>query len=207
VAIPSLGGAVAAAAAVLLGASWHEVVAWCIVGILVFVVPVAFAALTTARAHSLIADAHSIEDLRALSPSEFEEQVAEVFRRKGWRAALTQREGDGGVDIILHRKGARALVQCKRARWNIPVVEVRAFYGVLAAEKVSRGYFVTTSDFTPEAARFGRSVGMVMIRGRRLLRALEVLQRPAPLASPTATVGGSHEPDLSTFESALPRLP
>jgi restriction system protein len=53
---------------------------------------------------------------------------------------------------------------------------VRSFYGVLAAEKVRHGYFVTTSDFTPEAVRFGGSVGMELIRGRRLLRSLEALQ-------------------------------
>jgi restriction system protein len=174
--IPSLGALVGAAMAAGLGASWHEALAWALVGMLVFMVPSAYAALNAARAHSLITDAHSLADLRALSYHEFEEQVAEVFRRKGCVAALTQREADGGADIILRRSGERQLVQCKQARWSIPVKEVRAFYGVLAAEKVRHGYFVTTSDFTPEAVRFGGSVGMELIRGRRLLRNLEALR-------------------------------
>lgn len=174
--IPSLGALVGAAIAAGGGASWHEALAWALVGMLVFMVPSGYAALNAARAHSLITDAHSLEDLRALSYQEFEEQVAEVFRRKGCVATLTQPEGDGGADIILRRSGERQLVQCKQARWSIPVKEVRSFYGVLAAEKVRHGYFVTTSDFTPEAVRFGGSVGMELIRGRRLLRSLEALQ-------------------------------
>ena len=38
-----------------------------------------------------------------LSGLQFEQEVADVFRRNGFRAEVTPASGDGGVDIIMHK--------------------------------------------------------------------------------------------------------
>lgn len=168
--VPTLAAIVIAG---LLGARWHEIVAWALATVGLIGLLVGSAALTSIRGRNLVAEARSVEDLHAISWREFEELVAHHFRDLGWTAAQTQREADGGADIILTRKGERALVQCKRWRLDVDVDQVRAFYGVMTAEKIHKGYFVTTSDFTDEAERFAKSVGIETVRGTRLLRSLD----------------------------------
>jgi restriction system protein len=128
---------------------------------------------------NLVKQAHDLHDLMELDWQHFEQLVAQVFRRDHWTAAPTQSEADGGADLLLHRGHERALVQCKRWRDDVGVTQVRAFYGVMAAQKVKRGFFVTTSSFTPEADRFARSVGMSLVTGRQLLSKLAVLRHGA----------------------------
>jgi restriction system protein len=103
-----------------------------------------------------------------------------VFRAKGWTVAQTQREADGGADLVLTRRGERGLVECKQWRQEVDVLRVRAFYGVMAAEKVRAGYFVTTSFFTPEAERFANEVGIHLIAGSALLRELATVRGDTP---------------------------
>jgi len=67
----------------------------------------------TVRGHRLASRSRSVDDLRRISWQDFERLVAEAFRRSGYRADLTARGADGGVDIILTRGGSQTLVQCK----------------------------------------------------------------------------------------------
>ena len=152
--------------------TWHEDLAWMLCGLAMTISVPMMALSLRQNGRSLMADAHALSDLRALSFSEFEELVAEVFRFKGWDAWPTQRGVDGGADIVLQKGRRRALVQCKNMKRNVATVEIRAFFGVMKAEKVDAGYFVTTSDFWPDAERFAASVGIETIRGQRLLRFL-----------------------------------
>lgn len=47
--------------------------------------------------------------------SEFERLVGDVFDRLGWDSTVTQRSGDGGVDVHLERPGRRKVVQVKHS--------------------------------------------------------------------------------------------
>ncbi|MDQ7029048.1 MAG: restriction endonuclease [Ardenticatenia bacterium] len=117
-----------------------------------------------------------------ISPAQFERLVAELFRAWGWRAEITGRSGDRGVDIRLWRGETHALVQCKRYRDLVPPSEVRAFYGVLVREKADVGFFVTTGRFSGstrrEAAQFRPPV--LLIDGRALLHYLYMNNVPLP---------------------------
>jgi len=173
-----IGAAVGALVGSLVGANtWHEYAAWTVLGFSFVAVLVLCALQVRHRGRNLVAEAHSLADLRALPWDQFEELVAEVFRMKGWTASATRREGDGGADVVLSRGRRRALVQCKSWRQWVGVDDIRAFYGVMTAEHVEAGFFVTTSDFFPEAERFASSVGIDLIRGNRLLRNVEQLKR------------------------------
>jgi restriction system protein len=60
----------------------------------------------------------TLDDLRALSWQQFEEVIADAFRRHGYRVRETGGRGtaDGGVDVVLIRNGKQTVVQAKHWR-------------------------------------------------------------------------------------------
>ena len=89
-----------------------------------------------------------------LEPCEFEELVADVFRRMGFNADVTQKTHDGGKDIVATFEMGGGLYttyfECKRYSPDRPVgVEiVRELYAVMEMERVDKGVIVTTLHFT-----------------------------------------------------------
>lgn len=89
-----------------------------------------------------------------LEPCEFEEFVADVFRRIGFNADVTQKTHDGGKDIVASFEVGGVLYttyfECKRYAPDRPVGVnvVRELYAVMERERVDKGVIVTTSHFT-----------------------------------------------------------
>jgi len=104
------------------------------------------------------------ERLANVDPRRFEELIAELLIRDGLEVELTPPSRDGGRDILAWAETVAGrhlyLVECKRFDVERPVgVElVRAFYGVIEAEKATAGLFVTTSRFTRGVQAFHDSV-------------------------------------------------
>ena len=61
---------------------------------------------------------------------EFEEEVARIFRLNGYKAKVTKKTGDGGIDIILYKDNEKYIVQCKHYQSQLPIESVRALNGV-----------------------------------------------------------------------------
>ncbi|MBE9502193.1 MAG: restriction endonuclease [Dehalococcoidia bacterium] len=95
-----------------------------------------------------------------LDPRQFEKLVMEIFRDKGFDTELTPRTRDGGKDI--HAVCSTSLgcslyvIECKRyeSSRKVGVEAVRALYGVVEKERVTKGIIVTTSSFTNDAIDF-----------------------------------------------------
>jgi HJR/Mrr/RecB family endonuclease len=63
----------------------------------------------------------SPEDVRRLSPADFEALVAAMEERHGARVLLTPYTGDGGIDVIAVQPQVIRLIQCKHTSGNTPV--------------------------------------------------------------------------------------
>ncbi len=112
----------------------------------------------------------SREQLLELSPVEFEEMVAELFRALGHQARRTGKSGDHGVDVIVKtRKGNTWIVQCKR--WRRPVGEnvVRDFYGTLEHEKAHGGLLIAVSGFSRAAQEWARGKPIRLMSGEEFI--------------------------------------
>ncbi len=102
-----------------------------------------------------------------------EELTAQYFRQKGFRAELTGKGADGGVDVYLYIAGEgrpSAYVQCKA--WGsrqVGVEPVRALFGVMAADRIQKGYFVSTGEYSTDARTFAETNELELISGARLV--------------------------------------
>lgn len=121
----------------------------------------------------------SLELLKALEWKRLEQLSAVYFRTLGFRVEEAAHGPDGGVDLRLFEKyGKRPgiLVQCKAWNsWKVGVKEIRELFGVMAAEEVGEGVFITTSTFTDDARQFARGKNIALIDGEDLLKKIQDL--------------------------------
>jgi len=127
---------------------------------------------------NLSPDRWSLNLLTQLEWKRFEEVAAEYYRIQGFDAKTTRIGPDGGIDIILRKQGINtpiAVIQCKAHKNNIGVKPIRELYGVMAAEKVERGVFITTSDYTSEARQFAREKKLLLLSGKDFIEKVDQL--------------------------------
>ena len=109
------------------------------------------------------------QQLIDLSPREFEQYVARLFRRKGYHVKLRGRSGDQGVDLELtQRGGKRAVVQCKRYQRTISPDVVRDLYGTMIHERVAHAFLVTTADISEASRQWAVDKPITLIDGEAL---------------------------------------
>lgn len=100
--------------------------------------------------------------LGEITPRQFEEIVAEIFRNKGFSVDLTKRTRDGGKDIVAIHTDAigfknKYFIECKyySNRNKVSVDIVRSLYGVKNTnDGPNKAIIVTTSTFTSDARKF-----------------------------------------------------
>lgn len=131
------------------------------------------------RKKRLLDRQRNLDSIRDLHWRQFEELVAEAFRRDGYTVIENVGAGaDGGVDIRLRKGGESYLVQCKNWRkQRIGVATVREMFGVLVAES-ARGVFVVCSGtFTAEAVRFAKGKPIHLVDGDTLMEIVARVRR------------------------------
>ena len=88
-----------------------------------------------------------------LSPYEFEEFIAKLFRKMGYSARKTVSTGDFGADVIAKKEDETIIIEVKKysIEHNITPKEVQRTLGAMWKHKADKAVFVTTSDFTVRA--------------------------------------------------------
>jgi len=118
--------------------------------------------------------------LRSLEWKRFEELCAAYFQQLGFRTRMTPAGPDGGVDIHLLADGSDrsvVLVQCKAwSSYDVGVKAVRELLGVMTAEGVAEGVFVTTGRYTQAARDFAMGKEIALIDGADLLAKIRALR-------------------------------
>jgi len=148
------------------------------------------AAIARMKRRSLYEAQTSIESIRALSWSRFEQLIGEAYRREGYSVEENLEGGaDGGVDLRLSKEGRTTLVQCKQWKaYKVAVTTVRELYGVMTAEKASYGILVTSGVFTGEAKEWAQGKPIQLIDGDALCRLIGHIQ---PTGSPAQIAASS----------------
>ncbi len=115
--------------------------------------------------------------LLSMDPIQFEHLLADLLRRMGLEASLTQASHDGGIDIIATDArpilGGKIVVQAKRYKHTVSVSAVRDLYGAMQHEGASKAILFTTSRLSPDAWQFASGKPIQLVEGEHLVSLLQ----------------------------------
>jgi restriction endonuclease Mrr len=119
----------------------------------------------------------TLEHLREIDYSDFEELVAKVWEKKGYETKVVpDGGGDGGIDVIAKRNEMnnveKVLIQAKRNSEGNKVSspKVREYSALKNQEdNVDKVYVVTTSDFTKNAVEVAQKNNVKTLNGKEFL--------------------------------------
>jgi Predicted endonuclease distantly related to archaeal Holliday junction resolvase and Mrr-like restriction enzymes len=103
------------------------------------------------------------ELLYSVAPRLFEKIIAEIFRKFNMTVMLTKQTRDGGQDIIAFDDSRytqnKYIIECKRyaPAHKIGIDIVQRLLGVKIANKATKAFMVTTSDYTKPAREFANN--------------------------------------------------
>jgi restriction system protein len=125
----------------------------------------------------ILSGLESRPNLAALSPSEFEALITNLFEKMGLETRLTQASRDGGVDCVAWDMrpivGGKVVVQAKRYKHTVGVSAVRDLFGTVHNEGAAKGILVSTSGYGKSAYEFVANKPLELITGGELLYLLE----------------------------------
>jgi hypothetical protein len=121
----------------------------------------------------------SLEGLLRLSPYQFEDRIAELYRALGYHVDQTPYSNDRGRDAIMSKDGRTYLLECKQydpAR-VIGRRDLQVFYAAIIEANAECGFFVTTGRTAKTALEFveGKPIELV-----DRLKLTELLNRAYP---------------------------
>lgn len=114
----------------------------------------------------------ALEDLLALSPSDFESLVANLWEKKGFQTRVTTQSNDRGVDVIARKGGNTSLIQAKRydpEKSTVGGPTVREIAGALQERGADSCLVVTSGTFSEQAISSARSITGVELIGHKEL--------------------------------------
>jgi hypothetical protein len=116
-----------------------------------------------------------LEKLRKMEPYDFELLVADLWRRQGWDAEVTQESGDMGVDVeAVDRDGFaehKAVIQAKRYQEGNKIgrPKIQQYYTLREQDpEADMAIVVTTSAFTSQAEEWASDHNVKLVDGRDL---------------------------------------
>ncbi len=116
------------------------------------------------------------EKINSMTGVEFEEFVAEVFQKQGYRVEFTEITGDHGIDLLLRKNKEQTVVQCKRWEGSVGEPIVRDFFGSMISCGADRGIIVTTAYFTQQAIAFASNKPITLMDMDSLLQIVQGVQ-------------------------------
>jgi superfamily II DNA or RNA helicase len=119
-----------------------------------------------------------------LSPVEFEDLVARLYKALGYAVRLTPASRDGGIDVLAirdHPTGREKLaIQCKQQEKPVGRPDLQKLLGVVASDpSFSAGVLVTTSTFSVDAKQFADQNARLKLVDKSILARLLVQNRVA----------------------------
>ena len=96
------------------------------------------------------------DEMKNLSSRNFEELIAEIWKKFGYNVELTKKTRDGGRDIVAIGGKVTAekfLIECKKpvCASTVGVRPVRELYGVKMSEGATKAILATTAHFSKDA--------------------------------------------------------
>ena len=125
-----------------------------------------------------LSDRELLLKLRDMHPGEFEEYIADLFSKLGYKTETVGGSHDEGIDVIAEKDGIKHYIQCKKFITQVVSVgAVRDFYGAITDHLAKgKGYFITTNKFTLEAEKFAEDKPIELIDGQKLIKYIRLAE-------------------------------
>ncbi len=106
-----------------------------------------------------------------MTPRDFEFYVA-VFLQitREFKTQVTKASKDGGKDIIAYDGKEKIYVEVKHWKGNVGRPAIQKLEGAMSADRIKRGYFITSSGFTKDALAYANKTNITLIDGNELIR-------------------------------------
>lgn len=102
-------------------------------------------------------------DVSDIDGVDFEHHCAEILRKAGWDARVTQSSGDQGVDIIATRGGLKGVFQCKRYSQPVGNAAVQEVISGKVFERAAFAVVVSNNSYTQSARQLASAAGVHLI--------------------------------------------
>lgn len=103
------------------------------------------------------------EHWMSLSGTEFERELATLYRHLGYRVESTPISGDQGIDLVLRMNGKTTVVQCKSHKSPVGPAVARELLGSLVASGADDAILACTGGFTRGVKDFVRGKPITLI--------------------------------------------
>ncbi len=131
------------------------------------------------RVQGFLSDRELLLKLKKMRPTEFEEYIADLFLKLGYKTQTVGGSYDRGIDVIAEKDGIKHYIQCKKfITQKVTVGAMRDFYGAITDHLANgKGYFITTNKFTLEAEKFTEDKPIELIDGQRLIEYIRLAEK------------------------------
>jgi restriction system protein len=96
------------------------------------------------------------ESYYPMTPQQFEDAIAQLFRTLKYEVKQTPYSNDGGKDAILFKDGKKYLVECKKYNPDNTIgrPDIQKFVAAMHDEKAVGGFYVNTGKFSSDAKKY-----------------------------------------------------
>mgnify|MGYP001190347376 CR=1 FL=1 len=118
-----------------------------------------------------------MDEVDQMTGLEFEEWLAELYRKKGYTVQLTPQSNDFGADLIVKREGKLSVIQAKRYKNK---VGLRAIQEIVAAKphyKAHEAFVITNNYFTAPAQKLAKSNGIKLIDREGIVKMYRTIKK------------------------------
>ena len=111
-----------------------------------------------------------LEYWESLRDTEFEEELAVIYRHKGYHVKTTPTTGDQGVDLFLKKDGKTSIVQCKGQKDRAAPAIVLQTIGARVNRRADNAVVACTAEFTQGATKVAKHNGIKLISAAEIAR-------------------------------------
>lgn len=110
----------------------------------------------------------SFEEIEQMSGVEFEEFLANLYSKAGYKVTLTKKTGDQGADILVEKDRQTTAIQAKRYKGNVGNKAVQEIVSAMKFYDCDLAMVITTGNFTKGAVELAEYNGVRLIDGNNL---------------------------------------
>jgi HJR/Mrr/RecB family endonuclease len=102
-----------------------------------------------------------VDDIRRLSPYQFEQLVGKYYKKKGYRVKVSTGSGDKGVDVHAKSSSEYIVVQVKKYHKDLGCSVVQRTSGACLEFDADKAVVVTSSGFSDSAIESEEKIDLV----------------------------------------------